>query len=91
MSEKRDGLQMTPELRKMAEGAGLAFALNEGHSVVVSSGPTWAQLEAFARLVAEDCAKMCELHQNTEGDCIAGQIREKYLPPSSPLARLLTL
>ena len=47
---------MNDELWKMAEDAGLIFGT--GHSWW--RVPTTAKLEAFARAVAEDCAKMCD-------------------------------
>jgi len=46
---------MTPELRRMAEEAGFTIENSWGYAC----GGT-ATLEAFARLVAADCAKMCD-------------------------------
>ena len=77
---------MTPELRRMAEEAGILAkgleCLNYGFAVVDGNSPGPA-LEAFARLVAEDAAKICEAHSDGElrrfegADC-AKLIRPKY-------------
>ena len=74
---------MNDELRKMAEEAGLAFPLNEGHSVIPFGTPTWEIIEAFARLVAEDCARIASPdydpdRQWAQASRIAQAIRSKY-------------
>ena len=48
---------MKPELKKLAEQAGWSF-MSAGFDKV-HADVTEAQLEAFAKLVAMDCAKIC--------------------------------
>ena len=61
---------MNAHIEKMARGAGLI------HGTFVKA-PSREDLEAFARLIAEDCAKVAETSQRTRQNA-AFEIRERY-------------
>lgn len=86
MTEETKARGLTPELRKMAEDSG--FWISDGGNVEARE----EAIEAFARLVAEDCAKICQ--EKCWGDSYeaseyaepehptsgAAAIRSKYAP-----------
>lgn len=70
-------MSLSPELRKMAEEAGLVYRGMKNPANAFSE--LWgAELEAFARLVAESCAKHIEQYGDVEYEHAAVMIREKY-------------